>query len=128
MNENLKPFHTIICFLMFFFSYQIAYAQQPVAQQASTKGFVKLGMPLEEALTKITFIVPWLSGDSYDEVVFQGEGITHHAGRIEWREDEEQWFSSFTLLTRRAVEGNRYIFVPISKSGEAQVFFDLSTQ
>ena len=37
-----------------------AYAQQPSATEPteeSAEGFVKLEMPLEEALTKITFIV-----------------------------------------------------------------------
>ena len=47
----MKTFHTIICLLMFFFTYQIAYAQQ-----APIEGFVDLEMPLEEALTKITFL------------------------------------------------------------------------
>ncbi|MCG9132434.1 TonB family protein [Candidatus Poribacteria bacterium] len=34
MNNNRKAFRTIICLLMFFASHHIAYAQQPISQQA----------------------------------------------------------------------------------------------
>ena len=34
MKRNLKTFHTIICLLIFFFNYQVVYAQQSLAQQA----------------------------------------------------------------------------------------------
>ncbi len=34
MNSNLKAFRTIICLLMLFLSHHIAYAQQPISQQA----------------------------------------------------------------------------------------------
>ena len=34
MNSNLKTFRTIICLLMLFSIYHIAYAQQPISQQA----------------------------------------------------------------------------------------------
>ena len=33
MKRNLKTFHTIICLLIFFFNYQVVYAQQSLAQQ-----------------------------------------------------------------------------------------------
>ena len=36
MNRNLKAFRTIICLLMLFSSHHIAYAQQPISQQAFT--------------------------------------------------------------------------------------------
>ena len=61
--------HTIICFLILTLSQQIVHAQQPClwlnSKTEPVEGFVELGMPLEEALTKITFIVyKWLkSGD-----------------------------------------------------------------
>ncbi|MYK19454.1 hypothetical protein F4055_14995, partial [Candidatus Poribacteria bacterium] len=79
----MKTFHTIICLLMFFFTYQIVYAQQ-----APTAGFVDLEMPLEEALTKITFIVTRLSGEGSNEVVssevvFEGEGVIREKDYIE---------------------------------------------
>ena len=56
----MKTFCSIVCLLMLVLSLQVMYAQQPPATELteeSAEDFVKLGMPLEEALTKITFIV-----------------------------------------------------------------------
>ena len=46
-------------------------AQTIKVPEKKSEGFVKLEMPLEEALTQITFIVTWLSGDGSDEVYFK---------------------------------------------------------
>ena len=57
----MKTFYIITCLLIFALSQQVVYAQQPPATEPteeSAEGFVKLGMPLEEALTKITFMIP----------------------------------------------------------------------
>ena len=40
------------------------------------KGFVKLEKSLRETLPEITFSVINLKGDSSDEVIFQGSGVT----------------------------------------------------
>ena len=107
MNKNL------IIFLTFILSYQIGYAQQPLVQQRSTEDFVELGMPLEEALTKITFMFPSLeSGDLGGEIVFEGEGVTRKKGYIELHKPRV-----YTLLSKYAVESNQYIFVPLAQSG-----------
>ena len=96
------------------------------AEKESAEGFVKLEMSLEEALTKITFIVTNLSGDSNEEVVFDGEGVTHHSDYIHLRKREGEWYSDYTLLTQHAVEENRYIFVPLAQSGGGSgVFWNL---
>ena len=96
-------------------------------EKESTEGFVKLEMPLEEALTKITFNVGWLSGDGSDEVIFEGEGVTHHSDYVHLRKRKGEWYKYYTLLPQYAVEGNRYIFVPLASSGGGSgVFWDLN--
>ena len=97
----------------------------------STEGFVKLEMPLEEALTKITFIVTWLSGEGSDEVIFEGEGVTRYPDRVVLTQETEiygrTYYENYTLLTQHAVEGNRYIFVPLAQwGGGSGVFLDLN--
>ena len=82
----MKIFCLITCLLIFSLSQQVAHAQQPPVtepKKESVEGFVKLEMPLEEALTKITFVVIWLSGDGSDEIVFEGEGVTRQKDYIE---------------------------------------------
>ena len=97
----------------------------------STEGFVKLEMPLQEVLTKITFIVTWLSGEGSDEVIFEGENVTHYPDRIVLTQEVEvygrTYYENYTLLTQHAVEGNRYIFVPLAQwGGGSGVFLDLN--
>ncbi|MXY27344.1 formylglycine-generating enzyme family protein [Candidatus Poribacteria bacterium] len=131
VGGNMKTFHTIICLLMFFFTYQIVYAQQ-----APTAGFVDLEMPLEEALTKITFIVTRLSGEGSNEVVssevvFEGEGVIREKDYIELRIPHDFGdrvaYSSYTLFSKYALESNQYIFVPLAESGGGSgVFWDLN--
>ena len=133
MNRNLKTFYTIICLLTFFLGYQIAYAQQPPAE-----GFVELEMPLEEALTKITFGVPSLkSGELIGAIVFEGEDVTREKGSIRlttYREalspdgvPYKKWSGFYHLLSEYAVESNRYIFVPLAQNGGGSgVFWDLN--
>ena len=100
----MKTFYTIACLLMVLalvvLSQQIVSAQQssateqPPAQGSTEKpaeGFIKLGMPLEEALTKITFMsLTWLSGDGSTEVNFQGEHVIRTPDYIELRIPYEQ--------------------------------------
>ena len=105
--------------------------QSTVLKGKSTEGFIQLDMPLNEALTKISFIVTHLSGDSNEEVVFEGEGITQDADRIVRTQKFEgfgrTYYTSDILLSQYAVEGNRYIFVPIATSGGGSgVFYDLN--
>ena len=95
------------------------------SEKESAEGFVKLEMPLEEVLTKITFIVTDLSGDSNEEVVFEGEGVTHHSDYLHLRKREGEWYSYYTLLAQHAVEGNRYIFVLLAQGGGSRVFWNL---
>ncbi|MDE0325080.1 MAG: hypothetical protein OXN27_14290, partial [Candidatus Poribacteria bacterium] len=96
-------------------------------ERESAEGFVTLEMPLEEALTKITFIVTWLSGEGSDEVIFEGEGVTHDSNYIRLRKREGEWYSYYTLLPQHAVEGKRYIFVPLAQSGGGSgVFWNLN--
>ena len=125
----MKTFYIITCLLILALSHSVAYAQQPQTKEESAEDFVKLGMPLEEALTKITFIVTWLSGDGSDEVIFEGEGVIRTADYIELRipyEDDSGRYSSYTILPKYAVEGNRYIFVPLADSGGGSgVFWEL---
>ena len=132
MNRNLKTFCTIICLLMFFLNYKVVSAQQPLAtepMEESAEGFIRLGMPLEEVLTKITFVVTWLSGEGSDEVIFEGEGVIRTPDYIELRipyEDDSGRYSSYKILTKYAVETNRYIFVPLADSGGGSgVFWEL---
>ena len=59
----MKTFYIITCLLLFALSQQVAQTQESPATkptEESVEGFVKLGMPLEEALTKITFMYPSL--------------------------------------------------------------------
>lgn len=118
---------------MFFFIYQIAYAQQ-----APTEDFIELGMPLEEALTKIIFSVPNMeSGDLEGEIIFKGKDVTREKDYIEltiYREDwsregvpYKRWSGFYMLLSKYAVESNRYIFVPLAQNGGGSgVFWDLN--
>ena len=125
----MKTFCTILCLLMLALSQQVVHAQQLQVKEESTEEFVKLEMPLEEALTQITFIVTWLSGDGSDEVIFEGEGVIRTSDYIELRipyEDDSGRYSSYTILPKYAVEGNRYIFVPLADSGGGSgVFWEL---
>ena len=100
-------------------------------EKDSAEGFVKLEMPLEEVLTKITFIVTWLSGEGRDEVIFEGEGVTHYPHRLELIQEFEEYgytyYDNYTLLTQYAVEGNRYIFLPLAQWSEGSgVFWNLN--
>lgn len=133
----MKIFCLITCLLMFALSQQVVYVQQPPVPSQSTtgqaeapaEGFIELGMPLEEVLTKITFVVTWLSGDGSDEVIFEGEDVIRTSDYIELRipyEDDSGRYSSYTILPKYAVEGNRYIFVPLADSGGGSgVFWEL---
>ena len=96
-------------------------------ERESAEGFVTLEMPLKEVLTKITFIVTWLSGEGSDEVIFEGEGVTHDSNYIRLRKREGEWYSYYALLPQHAVEGKRYIFVPLAQSGGGSgVFWNLN--
>ena len=69
----MKTVGIITCLLMLALSQQVVYAQQLQVKSTpkgeSAEDFVKLGMPLEEALTKITFFVQNLeSGDLIEGV------------------------------------------------------------
>ena len=99
--------------------------------EVDTEDFVKLDMPLEKMLTKITFTVTDLSGDSNEEVVFEGEGVTCHPDRMvltqKIEENERTYYAYYILLPQYAVEGNRYIFVPLAQSGGGSgVFWNLN--
>ncbi len=130
----MKTFYIITCLLIFALSQQVVYAQQPSATEPteeSAEGFVKLGMPLEEALTKITFVVTWLSGDGNSEVIFEGENVTREKDYIRLRMSHDLGhrvaYSSYTLLSKYAIESNRYIFVPLANwGGGSGVFLDLN--
>ena len=100
-------------------------------ERDSTEGFVKLETPLEEVLTKITFIVTWLSGEGSDKVIFESEGVTRYPDRMVLTQEVEvygrTYYENYTLLTQHAVEGNRYIFVPLAQwGGGSGVFLDLN--
>ena len=132
MNRTLKAFYTIICLLMFFLNYKVVSAQQPLVtepMEESAEGFIRLGMPLEEALTKITFVVTWLSGDGSDEVIFEGEGVIRTPDYIELcipYEDDSGRYSYYRILPKDVIESNRYIFVPLADSGGGSgVFWEL---
>ncbi|RKU25207.1 hypothetical protein C6499_15320 [Candidatus Poribacteria bacterium] len=122
----MKTYYIIACLLILSLSQQVVYAQQLQVKEESAEDFVKLEMPLEEALTKITFVVEWLSGDGSDEVIFQGEGVIRTPDKIELRipyEDDSGRYSSYTILTEYAVETNRYIFVPLDDWGGGSGIF-----
>jgi hypothetical protein len=73
--------------------------------------FVKLDAPLKEVLTQVVFELTVLSGDFKVEVVFDNT----------YRADD-----GYVLLPQYAVEGNRYIFVPLYQGGGGSgVFYDL---
>ena len=122
----MKTFYIVTCLLMLVLSQQVLYAQRLQVKKESAEDFVKLGMPLEEALTKITFIVTWLSGDGSDEVIFEGEDVIRTSDYIELRipyEDDSGRYSSYKILTKYAVETNRYIFVPLDDWGGGSGIF-----
>lgn len=86
---------------------------------------------LEVVLTKVTFVVTWLSGEGSDEVIFEGEGVTRYPDRLVLTQEVEvygqTYYENYTLLTQHAVEGNRYIFVPLAQwGGGSGVFLDLN--
>ena len=122
----MKTFYIITCLLILALSQQILYAQQPHIKEESAEDFVKLEMPLEEALTKITFVVEWLSGDGSTEVIFQGENVIRTPDYIEFRrpyENDSSRYSSYKILTKYAAETNRYIFVPLDYWGGGSGIF-----
>ena len=117
----MKTFYIITCVLMLVLSLQVVYAQQ-----APPEDFVKLEMPLEEALTKITFVVTWLSGDGSTEVNFQGENVIRTPDYIELPSDNNKdgrTDSYYRILSKYAVETNRYIFVPLDRWGGGSGIF-----
>lgn len=130
----MKIFCVITCLLIFVLSLHVVYAQQPLVMESKTEsveGFVKLGMPLQEALTKITFMYPSLaSGELIGAIVFEGEGVTREKDymRLQERHDlgYREAYSYYTLLSKYAVESNEYIFVPLAQSGGSGVFWDLN--
>lgn len=81
------------------------------------KGFVKLEKSLRQTFPEIRFRVINLSGDSSDEVVFQGLGVTIEDDYIPMNRH------TYTLYTSQAVETNRYIFVPIAAHGGGRGVF-----
>ena len=85
--------------------------------------FVTLKIPLEEALTKITFIVTDLSGDFHEEVIFEGEGVTRDSNYIRLHKQEGNQYSDYVILPQHTVEGNRYIFVPLAQEGVGSSVF-----
>ena len=122
----MKTFYIITCLLILALSQQVLYAQQPQIKEESAEDFVKLEMPLEEALTKITFVVEWLSGDGSTEVIFQGENVIRTPDYIEFRrpyENDSSRYSSYKILTKYAAETNRYIFVPLDDWGGGSGIF-----
>ncbi|MYC75749.1 toll/interleukin-1 receptor domain-containing protein [Candidatus Poribacteria bacterium] len=86
---------------------------------------------LEVVLTKVIFVVEWLSGEGSDEVIFEGEGVTRYPDCMvltqKFEEYGRTYYENYTLLTQHAVEGNRYIFVPLAQwGGGSGVFLDLN--
>ena len=121
----------IICCLMFTFHQHVASAQQPKFKKESAEDFVKLGIPLEEALTKTTFVVEWLSGDGSTEVNFQGENVIRTPDYIELPSDNNKdgkTDSYYRILSKYAAETNRYIFVPLDRWGGGSESFGNSTR
>ncbi len=131
MSRHTKhQLYLITYCLMLTFYQQLASAQQPKFNKAPTEDFVKLGMPIEEALTQTTFVVEWLSGDGRTEVIFQGANVIRTPDyiklRIPYKNDSSRYSSSYTILTEYAVETNRYIFVPLDDwGGGSEVFRSL---
>ncbi len=127
MSRDTKlQLYLIIGCLMLTFHQHVASAQQPKFKKESAEDFVKLGMPLEEALTKTAFVVEWLSGDGSTEVIFQGENVIRTPDDIELRipyENDSSRYSSYKILTEYAVETNRYIFVPLDRWGGGSGIF-----
>ena len=122
----MKTFCITTCLLMLVLSQQVVYAQQLQVKEESAEDFVKLEMPFEEALTKTTFVVEWLSGDGSTEVIFQGENVIRTPDYIELRipyENDSSRYSSYKILTEYAVETNRYIFVPLDDWGGGSGIF-----
>ena len=118
--------YLIICCLMLTFHQHVASAQQPKFKKESAEDFVKLGMPLEEALTQTTFVVEWLSGDGSTEVIFQGENVIRTPDYIELPSDNNKdgrTDSYYRILSKYAVETNRYIFVPLDRWGGGSGIF-----
>ena len=123
-NGNVKrdawesQFETVVSELTLDQQVSVSSPQPATGQEKeSAEGFVKLEMPLEEVLTKITFSVTWSSGEGSDEVIFEGEGVTRDSNYIRLRKREGEWYSYYTLLPQHAVEGKQYIFVPLASSG-----------
>ena len=117
----MKTFYIIACLLTLALSQQFVYAQQ-----VPTEDFVKLEMPLEEALTKTTFVVEWLSGDGSTEVIFQGENVIRTPDYIKLPSDNNKdgrTDSYYKILSKYAVETNRYIFVPLDRWGGGSGIF-----
>ena len=119
--------------MLFTLSQQIGQAQQPTVTESTEKsaeGFIELGMPLEEALTKITFMYPSIkSGDLIGAIVFEGVGVTREKDYIRrWAGEEGVYrHGYYTLLSEYAVEGDRYIFVPLGVNGGGSgTFWDLN--
>ena len=84
------------------------------------KGLVKLEKSLQQTFPEIRFRVTTLKGDSSDEVVFQGPGVTIEEDYIRMERH------AYTLNTSLAVETHRYIFVPIAAHGGTGRFWDLN--
>ena len=125
-REDMKNFCLITCLLMLALNPQVVHAQQLQVKEESAEDFVKLGMPLEEALTKITFVVTWLSGEGSDEVIFEGESVIHTPDYIELPSDNNKdgrTDSYYRILSKYAVETNRYIFVPLDEWGGGSGIF-----
>ena len=124
--DTKRQLYLIICCLMLTFHQHVASAQQPEFKKESAEDFVKLGMPLEEALTKTTFVVEWLSGDGSTEVIFQGENVIRTPDYIKLPSDNNKdgrTDSYYKILSKYAVETNRYIFVPLDRWGGGSGIF-----
>ncbi len=122
----MKAFYIVTCLLILTLSQQIVSAQQPQVKEELAEDFVKLEMPLEEALTKTTFVVEWLSGDGSTEVNFQGENVIRTPDYIELPTDNNKdgrTDSYYRILSKYAVETNRYIFVPLDRWGGGSGIF-----
>ena len=129
--DRKRQLYLTICCLMLTFHQHVASAQQPQFKKESAEDFVKLGMPLEEALTKTTFVVEWLSGDGSTEVIFQGENVIRTPDYIKLPSDNNKdgrTDSYYKILSKYAVETNRYIFVPLDRWGGVRESLGVSTR